>query len=74
MPLLEKADFDLCFNAHVHQFKYYPTGSEGNPFPIVRGGGYDAKGATMMVLTKKGKQLSLRVLNTEGKEIFRQDF
>ena len=46
-----------------------PPGTEGNAFPVFVGGGPATKSATMMVLSKKGKQLTLRVLSGEGREL-----
>ncbi|MDR1525190.1 MAG: metallophosphoesterase, partial [Tannerella sp.] len=37
--ILAKAPFDICLNAHVHSFVYYPKGELGNNFPVVTGGG-----------------------------------
>lgn len=71
--LLEKAPFDVCLNAHTHQYAYHPKGSIGNNFPVVIGGGYDMNGATVMVLQKKGDQMNLKVLNTKGETILKID-
>lgn len=64
--LLVKAPFNICLNAHTHRYAYHPKGSIGNNFPVVVGGGYSMDGATVMVLQKKGKEMTLRVLNTKG--------
>lgn len=56
-------------NAHTHQHEFMPTGKLGNPFPVSIGGGPEQETATMMVLRKKGKTMSLQMLNTEGKEV-----
>lgn len=64
--LLEKAPFAVSVNAHTHRYAYHPVGSAGNNYPVVVGGGYRMEGATVMVLQKKGKELTLRVLNTKG--------
>lgn len=68
-PLFGKGDFDVDLAAHTHEFSYHAPGTKDNPFPVFVGGGPSAKSATMMVLTKKGKQLTLRVINGEGKEL-----
>ena len=70
-PILKKAKFDIDFSAHTHDYKFYETGKLGNPYPVIVGGGYDMKGATMCVLTKKEKQLTVKVLNTKG-EVMKQ--
>lgn len=64
--LLSKAPFNVCLNAHTHRYAYHPKGSVGNNFPVIIGGGFDMNGATVMILQKKGKEMSLRVLNTKG--------
>ncbi len=56
-------------NAHTHEHEFLPTGKLGNPFPVAVGGGPKQETATMMVLRKKGKNMTLQVLNTEGKEV-----
>lgn len=65
-PLLAKAPFDVNISAHTHSYAFHPAGTAGNPFPVVVGGGYTPESATVMVLRKKGKTLSLQVLNTKG--------
>jgi hypothetical protein len=70
--ILAKAPFDVCLNAHTHRFAYYPKGQLGNNFPVVTGGGDTMDTATVMILQKKGKNMTLRVLNTKGEEkVFR---
>lgn len=64
--VLEKAPFAVSLNAHTHEYRYHPAHSEGNNYPVVVGGGYRMDGATVMVLQKKGKELTLRVLNAKG--------
>lgn len=68
-PLLKDARFDIALSGHNHRFRYHPTGDISNPFPICIGGGPNASSATMMVLSKKGNDLTLRVLNTKGEEL-----
>jgi endonuclease/exonuclease/phosphatase family metal-dependent hydrolase/Icc-related predicted phosphoesterase len=67
--ILAKANFDICFNAHLHNFNYIPKGKEGNNFPVVIGGGNYDKNATVMVLSKKGKNMTLKVLNVNGETL-----
>lgn len=67
--LLVKADFDVNLSGHTHRFRFHPKGAESNPFPLCIGGGPNMKGATMMVLSKKGGKMNLRVLNTSGEEL-----
>lgn len=68
-PLCTKGTFDVAFGAHTHEFRYHATGTKGNAFPAFVGGGPSTKTATMMILSKKGKQMTLRVVNGEGKEL-----
>ncbi len=65
-PILAKAPFDLDVCAHVHRYDYWPAGTDGNPFSVVRGGGPSLKEATMIVLEKRGDALTLRVVDTRG--------
>lgn len=67
--ILSKAPFDISLNAHTHEFRYLPKGTDGNNYPVVIGGGYKPSEATVMVLQKKGKDLSLKVLNTKGESL-----
>lgn len=68
--LLAKAPFNVCINAHTHRHAYYPKGAaNNNNFPVVVGGGYRMDGATVMVLQKKGKEMTLRVLNAKGETL-----
>lgn len=67
--LLGKAPFDVCLNAHMHVFAHHPKGTDGSNYPVVIGGGPSMDNATVMVLRKKGKELTLQVLNPQGKEL-----
>ncbi len=69
LPALQKARFDVSLNAHTHQFASYAKGELGNPYPVVVGGGPSLKEATMLVLQKQGKSLTLRALNAAGEEL-----
>lgn len=68
-PILEKTSWDLGLFAHTHDFKYYETDSIQNPFPVYVGGGSNVENATMAVIRKKGKKLTLQVYNTKGELI-----
>ena len=67
--ILEKAPFAVSINAHTHRFAYHPKGTVGNNYPVVVGGGYRMDGATVMVLQKKGKEMTLSVLNAKGETL-----
>ena len=65
-PIFAKTPFEIAITGHLHRYKFYKTGETGNPFPLVIGGGNNEKSATVMVLTKEGSKLSLRVLKLNG--------
>lgn len=65
--LLKKAPFDVDIAAHMHRFAYHPKGSLGNNFPEVVGGGNKVNAATVMILSRHGNEMNLRVLNAKGK-------
>jgi len=67
--ILAKAPFDICLNAHTHRHTYIVKGTEGNNFPVVVGGGNNERSATVMILRKQGKQMTLTVLNAEGETL-----
>ena len=67
--ILAKAPFDICLNAHTHRHAYIPKGTEGNKFPVVIGGGNNEQGATVSILRKQGKQMTLTILNVNGETL-----
>ena len=67
--ILAKAPFDVSINAHTHRFNYLDKGADGNNFPVVIGGGNNEKSATVTILQKKGKQMTLTVLNANGETL-----
>jgi hypothetical protein len=67
--ILAKAPFDICLNAHTHRFNYIPKGTDGNNFPVIIGGGNNEQSATVSILQKKGKQMTLTMLNAEGETV-----
>lgn len=71
-PLLDKAPFDLSIHAHTHRFAYHPVGSSENSYPVVIGGGYGLKNATVMILEKRAKELRIKVLNASGEVLLDQ--
>lgn len=73
-PVLKKAPFDVSINAHTHSFAYHPVGEKGNPYPVIIGGGFKMDEATVMVVSKKGDSLTVKVLNTKGKVLLNEKF
>ena len=71
--LLKKAPFDICLNAHMHCFAHHPKQTEGNNYPVVIGGGPKMEEATVMILQKRGKEMTLLVLNTKGETMLKLD-
>ncbi|MDE6826865.1 MAG: metallophosphoesterase, partial [Paramuribaculum sp.] len=65
-PILEKAPFDVALNAHTHKFAFHPRGTKGNNYPVIVGGGFSMADATVMILSRKGRDLKIKVLNTSG--------
>lgn len=68
--LLEKAPFDINISAHTHQHAFHPKGTLGNNFPVIIGGGPQLEKATVMILKKQGKEMSLQVLNAKGEVLW----
>lgn len=64
--LLKKAPFHISLNAHTHRYAYHTIGQQGNPFPVLVGGGPTMESATVMIVNKKGKELQIKVLNAKG--------
>ncbi|MDR2956500.1 MAG: metallophosphoesterase [Prevotella sp.] len=65
-PILSKAKFNISLNAHTHRFEYIPIGEDKNVYPVIIGGGNNEKSVTVSVLQKKGKRMTLKVLNVQG--------
>ena len=65
-PLLDKAPFDVAFNAHTHCYKFHPSGSCENNYPVFVGGGKSMDNATVFVLQKSKGKLKVKVINTDG--------
>jgi len=69
--ILAKTPFSICLNAHTHSFNHIAKGKDGNNFPVVVGGGSNERSATVSILQKKGKQMTLSVLNTNGETLLK---
>jgi predicted phosphodiesterase len=68
--LLSKAPFDVCFNGHTHKHSFHPKGSLGNNYPVFIGGGNRVGTATVTILQKTGKVLTVKVLDAKGKILY----
>ena len=73
-PLMKKAPFHVAINAHTHRFAYHPKSSLGNNYPAIIGGGNRLENATVIILEKKKGELSIKVLDTEGKTLLQEIF
>lgn len=65
-PMLDDAPFDLAIHGHTHRFAFHPIGASENNYPVVIGGGYSLKNATVMILNKTKEFLNVKVLNVAG--------
>lgn len=65
-PMLDKAPFDVAFNAHTHQYAFHKKGSCENNYPVFVGGGKSMDNATVFVLRKSKGKLCVKVINTAG--------
>jgi hypothetical protein len=65
-PLLSKAPFDVCFNAHTHRYAFLPKGSHGNNYPVFIGGGPRVSSATVILLEKRGDTLHAKMMDAGG--------
>ena len=55
-PILEKAPFDVAINAHTPTSMHFiRAAARGNNYPVVVGGGYKMDNATVMILSRKGR-------------------
>ena len=68
-PVLEKAPFDICLNAHLHKYAYHAKGSQKCAYPVIVGGGNRVENATVIVLEKKKNELKVKVLNAKGETL-----
>lgn len=66
--LLARAPFHVSLNAHTHRFAYHPA-DKTHSFPVVIGGGYSLENATVMILSRKGREMTLKVMDAGGKII-----
>ena len=69
IPVLKEAPFDLSLNGHTHRFRVIEKDEVDNPFPVIIGGSNRNPDGTVMVLEKKGKTLTLQVINADGEKL-----
>lgn len=66
-PILSDAGIDLDLAAHTHEYKFHPAGTiDGNPAPVMVGGGYKPASATLAILRKRGPSMTLEVIDING--------
>ena len=68
-PLLAGAPFNVAINGHTHRRTVHAKGSVGNDFPVAVGGGSNVETGTVMILERKGDELTLRMLATSGETL-----
>jgi len=68
--LLARANIDLALNGHTHHRAFYPAESVGAPYPIAVGGAPASESAVVMRLKASADNLTLQVIDTEGREVF----
>lgn len=69
-PQLKTAPFNLSINGHTHRRTYHLPGMVGNNYPVVIGGGSSVEGATVMLLNRRGDELSLKMLSAYGETLY----
>ena len=73
MPVLKKAPFNVSLNGHTHRFRVIEKDEAGNHFPVIIGGSNREPDGTVMVLEKKGEQLTLQVINAAGETLLEKE-
>lgn len=65
--ILNNSGYSAAINAHTHSFAYHKAGSSlGNAYPVIIGGAPSEKGAVVMILSKVGKSMKLKVIGFDG--------
>ena len=72
--ILNDSKISLAINGHTHRFAYHKPAKRDNNYPVVIGGGYKDTDATVMILSKTGKTLNLKVLAYDGKVLLDDNF
>jgi len=73
IPVLKKAPFNVSLNGHTHRFRVIEKDEAGNHFPVIIGGSNSEPDGTVMVLEKKGEQLTLQVINAAGETLLEKE-
>lgn len=68
-PLLSAARFDIAINGHTHHTAIHRPESLGNAFPIVVGGGSTPEDGTVIVLSRTGQSLTMKMISANGKTL-----
>ena len=66
-PIFKKTSFDINITGHLHRPIFHPAETANNPFPLVVGGGNNEQSARVLILQKKGNQLTLKSVDCQGK-------
>lgn len=66
---IEKSPYNIILNGHTHQFAQHTAG--GSRIPVVIGGGFKLEEATVMILAKKGANMTLECYGADGREMLR---
>lgn len=68
--LLAEAHIDLAINAHTHKRIFFEKDAVKNPYPVAVGGAFTPQNATVMILQADSKELHLRMLDIDGRDIY----
>lgn len=72
LPILKGAPIDVAISGHTHHHAFIKTGAEGNPYPLMIGGGPTPSGeqiATLTVLTADAAALKVEQYDLNGKKL-----
>ncbi|MDE6524566.1 MAG: hypothetical protein K2L66_03295, partial [Paramuribaculum sp.] len=54
---------------HTHEYNRIDPTPGQNPFPVIVGGGYKLDSATVMILRRRGDEMTLTVFGADGRTI-----
>ncbi|WDE95778.1 metallophosphoesterase family protein [Lentisphaera profundi] len=69
--MLKDAAVDLAISGHTHTHKIHKVGDEGNPYPVVIGGGRRDSSGTLTSLAFTQEQIQIKMYGSKG-QILRQ--